>query len=151
MTWLIPSALGIAGIAIAGLVAAHFIARSRPLAEPLPTARFIPERAIRARSRSFALSDVWLLLLRAAAIAGLALGGLTSATSTTSNVRVARGEPSLADSVWSRGAGHVLVHWPATPADAAAWPARPRLDAIGGVVSESGTLVGRFPRLWMLG
>ncbi|HEX4681950.1 MAG TPA: BatA domain-containing protein, partial [Gemmatimonadaceae bacterium] len=71
MIWLVPSALAITGMALVVLVATHFIARSRPLAEPLPTARFIPERAIRARSRSFSLSDVSLLLLRAAAIAAL--------------------------------------------------------------------------------
>jgi hypothetical protein len=44
-----------------------------------------------------------------------------------------------------------VVHWPATPTSAPSWPARARIDAIGGVVSASGTLVGRFPRLWMLG
>jgi hypothetical protein len=286
MTWLIPSALGIAGIAVAALVVTHFIARSRPLAEPLPTARFIPERAVRARARAIALSDVLLLLLRAAAIAavgaavagpvptfargrvvrvivvdesravadideardsvraiarpgdvtvpfdsarrgslstglaaafrasaslsrtadslelvlvspfardeidsatlrlratwpgrarlvpvrtarssasparaqvpgqmddavvaGLALGGLTSAAG---SVRVLRRDLSADDSAWAREPGHVLVHWPATPAAAASWPSRPRIDAIGGVVSASGTLAGRFPRLWML-
>jgi hypothetical protein len=294
MTWLIPSALGIAGVSVAGLVALHFIARSRPMAEPLPTARFIPERAIRARSRSFALSDPLLLLLRAAAIAalgvavagpeltfarsrvlrviaidesravrdlgevrdsvraiarpgdvmvpfdsarrgslstglaaafrasaslsrsadsvqlvlispfvreeidaatlhlratwpagarlvhvraaakstpaaralvagrmddavitGLALAGLTTvlgsvASTLGSTVRVQRAELSPADSAWAREAGHAVVHWPATPTDAGTWVARPRIDAIGGVVSASGTLVGRFPRSWML-
>ena len=72
MTWLLPSALAIGGIAAAVAVALHFIARSRPLAEPLPTARFIPERPIHARARSIALTDVRLLLIRVAAVLLLA-------------------------------------------------------------------------------
>jgi hypothetical protein len=58
-------------------VALHFIARSRPLAEPLPTARFIPSRPMRARTRSIALSDLLLLFVRLLAIAavGLAVAG----------------------------------------------------------------------------
>lgn len=79
MSWLLPSALGVAAAATIALVALHFIARSRPLAESLPTARFIPERSIQARTRSLALSDVALLLLRVAAVAmlGLAVAGPT--------------------------------------------------------------------------
>ena len=72
MTWLLPSALAIGGIAAAVAVALHFIARSRPLAEPLPTARFIPERPIHARTRSIALTDIPLLLIRVAAVLLLA-------------------------------------------------------------------------------
>jgi hypothetical protein len=30
------------------------------------------------------------------------------------------------------------------------WPARATIDAIGGVVSATGTMVSRFPRLWRL-
>lgn len=77
MSWLLPSALGIAGVAAAVAVALHFIARSRPLAETLPTARFVPDRPVYARTRSFALSDLVLLLLRIAAIAvvGAAVAG----------------------------------------------------------------------------
>ena len=77
MSWLIPSALGLAAAAIVATIALHFIARSRPIAEPLPTARFVPRRPIEARTRSFALSDVLLLLLRAAALAaiGVAVAG----------------------------------------------------------------------------
>ena len=48
-----PSALAIGALAAVVAIALHFIARSRPLAEPLPTARFIPERRfMRARARS---------------------------------------------------------------------------------------------------
>ena len=61
MSWLIPSALGIAGAAAVVAVALHFIARSRPLAETLPTARFVPDRPIYARTRSIALTDLLLL------------------------------------------------------------------------------------------
>lgn len=73
MTWLVPSALIIAGVGVLATIALHFIARSRPLAEPLPTARFIPQRPVRARTRSFALSDLILLLVRLLALAALAM------------------------------------------------------------------------------
>jgi hypothetical protein len=72
VTWLLPSALAIGGIAAAVAVVLHFIARSRPLAEPLPTTRFIPERPIHARTRSIALTDIPLLLIRVAAVLLLA-------------------------------------------------------------------------------
>ena len=72
MSWLLPSALVIGAVAALAAIALHFIARSRPLAEPLPTARFIPQRPIRARTRSISLSDVPLLLVRAAAVVLLA-------------------------------------------------------------------------------
>src|SRR5437879_4822715 len=68
MSGLLPSALAIGGVAALAAIALHFIARSRPVAEPLPTARFIPQRPIRARTRSFALTDIVLLLIRLAAI-----------------------------------------------------------------------------------
>jgi len=297
VSWLLPSALIVTGIAALGAIATHFIARSRPLAEPLPTARFIPERAIRARTRSVALSDLLLLLVRVAAIvaigvavagpviaaahgrvsrvividrsrgvsntaevrdsvravvargdaivvfdsvarrgtldslhatsargslsaalaaairtgaelgatsdsielvvispfvreeidsatlrirrawpgrvrlvrvaavaqdttraavdvssatgdavaAGLSLAGFARARART---RIVRGRMTPDDSAWAR-AGNVVVHWPNTESDAA-WRPRRSIDAIGGVVSASGVLVGRFPRLWML-
>lgn len=72
MTWLLPSALAIGGIASVVAIALHFIARSRPLAEPLPTARFVPQRPIHARTRSIALTDVPLMLVRVAALVLLA-------------------------------------------------------------------------------
>ena len=71
MTWLVPSALAIAGVAALIAAALHLIARSRPIAEALPTARFIPLRGVHARTRSIAMSDVMLLLLRIAAIAAI--------------------------------------------------------------------------------
>jgi hypothetical protein len=77
VSWLIPTALTVAAIAAIATIALHFIARSRPVAEPLPTARFIPDRAIHARTRSIALTDVLLLLLRLAAVLllGFAVAG----------------------------------------------------------------------------
>lgn len=303
ITWMLPSAFIILGASAIGVIALHFIARSRPLAEPLPTARFIPERGLRARTRSLALSDVLLLLVRLAAVAaiGLAVAGPIVATSsgrthriivvdrsravanaaelrdsvrayaragdaivvmdsaasranasdldslratrtrgllsagliaairagaelaprsdslelvvvspfareeidaatrpirgvwpgrvrivpiaavstepaeppsrrvieapdnddavlaglslvnftrTTSRARVLRGQMTAADTEWAN-AGHVVVHWPATETDAS-WPPRRTIDAIGGVTSSSGTLIGRFPRVWLL-
>jgi hypothetical protein len=297
MSWLIPSALGIAGVAAVVAVALHFIARSRPLAEVLPTARFVPDRPIHARTRSVALTDLLLLALRLAAIAviGVAVAGpmfrqtgriarvivadrsravadvaevrdsvkrfmrpgdvlvafdtlakrstvdsivavaargslssgLAAATraavlaapdadsielvivsplasdemdeatthlraawqgrihlaavtaapemnaaprievranandavqaglslmgglGTPASVRTVRGALTAADSAWAAASDHVLVHWPASEADAA-WTPRPSIDAVGAVTSGSATMVARFPRLWVL-
>lgn len=302
MSWLLPSALGVAAVAAVATIALHLIARTRPVAEPLPTARFVPERTIHARTRSVAPSDVLLLVLRVAAIAALgfavaapvaaaprgrvlriiaadrsrdvasfaevrdsvralrhsgavliafdsvaarasglnpmealsrsgapgsisaalalaereaallapqadslelvlvspltneeidfatrnirnawrgrirlvpvraapaprfqplvessapssdpvvaalALGG---ALAPRGDIRLARNEPSRDDSVWVRAGSRVLLHWPAADSDAM-WTPRPSIDAIGGVMSSSGTVVGRFPRAWSL-
>lgn len=300
MSWLLPSALAIAGLAALAAIALHFIARSRPLAEALPTARFVPQRPVRARTRSLALSDIPLLLLRlaalliiGAAVAGpvltsthgrigrvvvvdrshavrdvaelrdsvralmrpgdvliafdssaTAVRGFDSLTATgargslsaalasavtagvtlapqvdsielalvspfaadevddatshiraawpgrvrvvrlraaaapalsprvesrvnpndailaglslmgvvanTGNVRLVRGVVSAADSAWARADGHVLLHWAVADSGAVVWRKRPHIDAIGGVVSSTGTLVARFPRLWLM-
>lgn len=301
MSWLIPSALGLATAGIVATIALHFIARSRPLAEPLPTARFVPRRPIQARTRSLALSDVLLLLLRAAALAtiGIAVAGpmfarsgrvrrvfvvdhsravasldeardsvrrlaasadvlvafdsaasraallgaldttriasvrgsLSAAlaaatragvvesatadsvelvlvsplvreeiddatarirgawpgrihivpiraastdttplradlganrddavvaglslmkTSTSGGaVRLIRGRVSAGDSAWARTRGRVLLHWPSSDSGTI-WPRRATIDAIGAVSSSTGTLVARFPRLWVM-
>jgi hypothetical protein len=300
MSWLLPSALIVAGVAALAAIALHFIARSRPVAESLPTARFVPHRPVHARARSMALSDVLLLLLRVAAVLVLgaavaapvfaaargrvtriiladrsrdvadvreardsvrallrdgdvlvafdtaaarvsgtaidsapvdAVGSLSSALAmamrvaaqisaktdsieldvvsplaveelddatlkiraewpgrvrvvplrapTTNaraprvesnaaqndivlaglslagvlrpsgDVRVVRGHATAADSAWARDSGNVLVHWPVSDS-AADWQPRATIDAIGGVTSSSGTLIGRFPRAWTL-
>ena len=303
MSWLLPSALAVAGIAALVATALHFIARSRPLAEALPTARFIPLRSVHARARSLALSDVLLLLLRVAAIAAIGaavarpviarargrvarivvvdhsravasaaelrdsarsasrgadrviafdsaarptansaidsvspssargslsaafaaslrsgvelasradsfelvivsafadeemddattriratwpgrvrlvsvrnaqaedspariesaataddavIAGLSLAVASRAGasraVRVVRDRMTPGDSAWARDSDHVLVHWPATDS-AANWPRRAAIDAIGGVTTATGTLVGRFPRAWSL-
>jgi hypothetical protein len=300
MSWLLPSALIVAGVAALAAIALHFIARSRPVAETLPTARFVPHRPVHARARSMALSDVVLLLLRVAAVLAVgaavaapvfaaargrvtriimvdrshdvadareardsvralfrdgdvlvvfdtaavrasgtaidsapvdAAGSLSSALAmairvaaqisaksdsieldvvsplaveelddatlkiraewpgrvrvvplrapTTNaraprvesnaaqndivlaglslagvlrpsgDVRVVRGHATAADSAWARDSGNVLVHWPVSDS-AADWQPRATIDAIGGVTSSSGTLIGRFPRAWTL-
>jgi hypothetical protein len=300
MSWLLPSALIVAGVGALATIALHFIARSRPVAESLPTARFVPHRPVHARARSMALSDVLLLLLRVAAVLVLgaavaapvfaaargrvtriilvdrsrdvadvreardsvrallrdgdvlvafdtaaarvsgtaidsapvdAAGSLSSALAmairvaaqisaksdsieldvvsplaveelddatlkiraewpgrvrvvplrapTTNaraprvesnaaqndivlaglslagvlrpsgDVRVVRGHATAADSAWARDSGNVLVHWPVSDS-AADWQPRATIDAIGGVTSSSGTLIGRFPRAWTL-
>lgn len=74
MSWLLPAGLVAAAVGVLAAGALHLITHSRPLAEPLPTARFIPRRAIRARTRSLAPSDLALLALRAAAILAVTLG-----------------------------------------------------------------------------
>jgi hypothetical protein len=302
VSWLLPSALAIAGVAALAAVALHFIARSRPLAESLPTARFIAQRPVRARARSIALSDVLLLLVRLAAVLALGaavaapvlaaargrvhrivvvdrsrdvadpreardrarafvregdvlvafdslatqLTGVAALDSTTTvaapgslsaalalavrsatriaaqsdsielvvvspvvreeidaatsrlraqwpggirvvrlraaaederaarvesingqddlviaglslmgvmrpsgEVRIVRGRLTPDDSAWARNAGRVLLHWPASEGGAD-WQVRPTIDAIGGVTSSSGTLIGRLPRVWKL-
>jgi len=302
MSWLLPSALAIAAGASLVALALHFIARSRPFAESLPTARFIPQRPVRARARSIALSDILLLLIRivailafgaavAAPVFGAARGRvrriilvdrsrdvgddretrdsaralgrvgdvviafdsaatrggdasvLDSATKNDAagslsaafvaalraasrlssssdsielvlisplaaeefdaatrsirddwpgrirfvsvrgapgnertptvesatgqndgviaglsligimrpagNVRIVRGQMTVADSAWARDSSHVVVHWPANDSSAG-WQPRPTIDAIGGLASSTGTLIGRFPRAWTL-
>jgi hypothetical protein len=80
-------------------------------------------------------------------IAGLSLMGVMHAPG---DVRVVRGRPAADDSAWASISGHVLLHWPAS-GGVADWQPRPTIDAIGGVTSSSGTLIGRFPRVWTLG
>src|SRR5689334_23063791 len=77
MSWLIPSALGLAAVAAVVVVALHFIARSRPLAEPLPTARFVPERPIHARTRSLGLTGLVLVVMGVGGVVliGAGIGG----------------------------------------------------------------------------
>ena len=100
MSWLIPTALTVAAIGAIATIALHFIARSRPVAEPLPTARFIPDRAIHARTRSIALTDVVLLLLRLIAVMllGFAVAGpVFAAGGTVSRIIVADRSRSVAN------------------------------------------------------
>ncbi len=301
MSWLFPWSLAIGGAAALGAIALHFIARSRPRPEPLPTARFVPERSARARARSIALSDVALLLIRLAALVAIGVGvagpvlaagrarttrivvvdrsrdvgtiaealdsaranvragdvvvafdsaarvlapsafdtltrtgargslsaalaaavriastgksvadsielvvvsaftddevdaatmriratwpgrirlvaiaaprapatpsgvqtlapsddpvvaglALAGALRSSGRVRLVRGRAAASDSAWARDSGGVVLHWPAGDIGAI-WPPRATIDAIGGVVSPGGTVVGRFPRLWLL-
>ena len=68
MSWITPIAWLFGAGALAVLVGAHMISRKQPPPEPLPTARFVPERGARVSSRGLSLSDVVLLALRALAI-----------------------------------------------------------------------------------
>jgi len=71
VSWLLPSAIAIASAAALAGIALHFISRRRPIAEPLPTARFVPSRAVQARVAARAFSDPLLLVIRLLAIAAL--------------------------------------------------------------------------------
>lgn len=75
MTFLAPVFLAVAAGIAALVVALHFISTREPATVPLPTARFAPNRLVRARSRAFKPSDLLLLLCRAGLIlcAGAAL------------------------------------------------------------------------------
>jgi hypothetical protein len=71
MRWLWPPALVIAGLSAVAVAALHLIARSRPRAEPLPTARFVPSRQLHDRARAVAWSDLPLLALRVLALSAI--------------------------------------------------------------------------------
>lgn len=89
MSWLLPSAFGVAAAASLITAALHFISRRRPIAEPLPTARFVPARAVHARVAARAFADPLLLALRTFAI--LLLGAAAAAPlARLSRGRVAR-------------------------------------------------------------
>ena len=73
-----PWILGATVFAVLATCVLHFLSVRRPPVLLLPTMRFLPDRAVRAVSRSARPSDLWLLLLRVAALmlAGVALSGL---------------------------------------------------------------------------
>jgi hypothetical protein len=64
MTFLAPWALLAGALAAAGLVVLHLVARQRPAAYPLPTARFVPDRRTLVSRVSRRPRDLLLLLLR---------------------------------------------------------------------------------------
>lgn len=74
MTFLAPWALAIGGLAAAGTVVLHLVARQRPAAYVLPTTRFVPDRRtlvsrIATRPRDLPLLALRVLLLLSAAAA----------------------------------------------------------------------------------
>ena len=74
MTFLAPWALAIGGLAVAGAVLLHLVARQRPAAYVLPTTRFIPDRRtlvsrVATRPRDLLLLALRLVLLLSAAAA----------------------------------------------------------------------------------
>jgi len=74
MTFLAPWALALGGLAAAGTVFLHLVARQRPAAYLLPTTRFIPDRRtlvsrVATRPRDLLLLALRLVLLLSAAAA----------------------------------------------------------------------------------
>ncbi|MEP6692703.1 MAG: BatA domain-containing protein, partial [Gemmatimonadaceae bacterium] len=68
MTWLAPIFLAAGAVAAFATAVLHFLARRRPHEVPLPTARFLPERAAEAATRSARPSDLLLLAVRVLAV-----------------------------------------------------------------------------------
>lgn len=64
MSFLAPGFLAAAGAAAFGVVLLHFIVTRRPRSLPFPTARFVPEIPIEARTRAIRFADLALLLVR---------------------------------------------------------------------------------------
>jgi hypothetical protein len=64
MSFLAPWAFAIAGIAAAGMVLLHLVARQRPAAYVLPTTRFIPDQRTLVSRAATRPRDLLLLLLR---------------------------------------------------------------------------------------
>ncbi len=75
MTFLAPGFLIAAVVGALGVIALHFVVTRRPRSSIFPTARFVPDIPVTARSRSLRFSDLLLLLVRVFAIlaAGAAL------------------------------------------------------------------------------
>ncbi len=90
MTLLAPIFLLAAGLAAAAVVALHFLARRRPPMAILPTARFVPDRAVRATSRAPRPTDLALLALRVLVVLllGAAFAGLVNEPERRSAARV---------------------------------------------------------------
>lgn len=74
MSFALPWFLGAGALAALTVLALHFLAREEPVRWVFPTARFVPESREQAPSRSLALRDRLLLLLRLLAVACAALG-----------------------------------------------------------------------------
>lgn len=64
MAFVLPWVFGLAVAAALTITALHLLSVRRPPELLLPTARFLPERDVRAVSRTKRPSDVWLLLVR---------------------------------------------------------------------------------------
>ena len=74
MTWLAPWALVAGALGMVGVVTAHLLARQRPRALALATARFLPSGMLEATTVQRMPTDRWWMLLRLLIIALLALG-----------------------------------------------------------------------------
>jgi len=69
--------------------------------------------------------------------------------SSNASVRVLRGEPTAADSVWASSGRHTLVRWPAGGAPPG-WGARTPPDTVGAVIAGEAAVVTPFERRWRL-
>ncbi len=87
MSVALPWVLAASGLAVLVIGVLHLLSVRRPPELILPTARFVPDREVRAVSRTAQPSDVLLLVLRVAALlsAGVAGAGLSCATGTASS------------------------------------------------------------------
>ena len=74
MTWLAPWALFGGALGMLGIVAAHLLARQRPRALALATARFLPSGMLEATTLQRVPQDRWWMLLRLLIVALLAMG-----------------------------------------------------------------------------
>jgi hypothetical protein len=74
MTWLAPWALAAGGLGLLGVLAAHLLARQRPRALQLATARFLPPGMLEATALQRTPRDRWWMALRTLIVALLALG-----------------------------------------------------------------------------
>jgi hypothetical protein len=72
VSFLYPGILWLGAIASAAVVALHFIVTRQPRSEVFPTARFVPDNAVKAVSRSDRPTDLLLMMLRVLAIMSIA-------------------------------------------------------------------------------
>ena len=73
MTWLAPWALAAGALGMFGIVAAHLLARQRPRALALATARFLPNGMLEATTVQRVPQDRWWMVLRLLIVALVAL------------------------------------------------------------------------------
>ena len=90
MSFLAPGYLVAAAAVAATIVALHFLSTRQPRTVPLPTARFAPDRVVRAQTRAIRIQDMLLMFLRAALVlaVGAALAGPVMESSRRTRARV---------------------------------------------------------------
>ena len=113
MTFLAPWALLAGALAAAALVLLHLVARQRPAAYPLPTARFVPDRRTLVSRMSRRPRDLLLLLLRVlivlSAAAAFARPVLTPPRSARARVLLIDRSSATADPVEALGRARAFV------------------------------------------
>jgi hypothetical protein len=114
MTFLAPLALGFAVLAALGTVLLHLVARQRPAAFLLPTARFIPDRRTLVSRVTNRPRDLWLLLLRVlllmAAGAAFARPVLTPRRGTSADIVLLDRSRAVADTADANARARAVVH-----------------------------------------